>query len=275
MKRSNVRLATAVHSIVVLLLLCIASVSQLAAAQTLKTVVDAGVVRVAMSGDQQPFNFTYGRGNKIVGIDVDLAKELARVMNVRLEIVPVPFDELMAALDDGRADMVISGMTITAPRTLDVSFVGPYMLSGKSVLVTQQAAARYSTPADLNVGSVKLAALRGSTSESLVRRDLPEPTLVPVADYDEGVKKLMAGEVDGMVADAPILAYTRNRYPDAKLEMLTPQLSVEPLGVVISREDPQFENLLRNYLNLFEKTGLLLRLYDRWFGVGSGDLYRQ
>ena len=275
MKRSNVRLATAVHPIVLLLLLCIASVSQLAAAQTLKTVVDEGVVRVAMSGDQQPFNFTYGRGNKIVGIDVDLARELARVMNVRLEIVPVPFDELMAALDDGRADMVISGMTITAPRTLDVSFVGPYMLSGKSVLVTQQAAARYSTPADLNVGSVKLAALRGSTSESLVRRDLPEPTLVPVADYDEGVKKLMAGEVDGMVADAPILAYTRNRYPDAKLEMLTPQLSVEPLGVVISREDPQLENLLRNYLTLFEKTGLLLRLYDRWFGVGSGDLYRQ
>ena len=177
--------------------------------------------------------------------------------------------------DDGRADMVISGMTITAPRTLDVSFVGPYMLSGKSVLVTQQAAARYSTPADLNVGSVTLAALRGSTSESLVRRELPEPKLVPVADYDEGVKKLMAGEVDGMVADAPILAYTRNRHPDANLAMLTPQLSVEPLGVVISREDPQFENLLRNYLNLFEKTGLLLRLYDRWFGVGSGDLYRQ
>ena len=275
MKRSNVRLATAVHPIVLLLLLCIASVSQLAAAQTLKTVVDEGVVRVAMSGDQQPFNFKYGRGNKIVGIDVDLAKELARVMNVRLEIVPVPFDELMAALDDGRADMVISGMTITAPRTLDVSFVGPYMLSGKSVLVTQQAAARYSTPADLNVGSVTLAALRGSTSESLVRRELPEPKLVPVADYDEGVKKLMAGEVDGMVADAPILAYTRNRHPDANLAMLTPQLSVEPLGVVISREDPQFENLLRNYLNLFEKTGLLLRLYDRWFGVGSGDLYRQ
>ncbi|MEE4111007.1 MAG: transporter substrate-binding domain-containing protein, partial [Halieaceae bacterium] len=97
----------------------------------------------------------------------------------------------------------------------------------------------------------------------------------PVADYDEGVKKLMAGEVDGMVADVPILAYTRNRYPDAELELLMPQLSVEPLGIVISRDDPQLENLLRNYVAMFETTGLLLRLYDRWFGVGSGDLYRQ
>ena len=275
MKRSTHCLATAAQSIALLLVLCIATVSQLAAAQTLQQIVDDGVVRVAMSGDQQPFNFKWGRGNKIVGIDVDLAGELARVMNVQLEIVSVPFDELMTALSDGRADMVISGMTITAPRTLDVSFVGPYMLSGKSVLVTQQAAAQYATPAELNDSRVKLAALRGSTSESLVLRDLPEPSLVPVADYDEGVKKLMAGEVDGMVADAPILAYTRNRYTDANLELLMPQLSVEPLGIAISRDDPQLENLLRNYLMLFEKTGLLLRLYERWFGVGSGDLYQQ
>jgi polar amino acid transport system substrate-binding protein len=275
MKRSNFRLATAVRPVILLLVLCVASVSQLAAAQTLKRIVDEGVLRVAMSGNQQPFNFKYGRGNKIVGIDVDLATELARVMNVELEIVPVPFDELVDALTDGRADMVISGMTITAPRSLDVSFVGPYMLSGKSVLVTRKAAAERSTPAELNDDGVTLAALRGSTSESLVRRDLPEPTLVPVADYDEGVKKLMAGEVDGMVADVPILAYTRNRYPDAELELLMPQLSVEPLGIVISRDDPQLENLLRNYVAMFETTGLLLRLYDRWFGVGSGDLYRQ
>ena len=275
MKRSTHCLATAAQSIALLLVLCIATVSQLAAAQTLQQIVDDGVVRVAMSGDQQPFNFKWGRGNKIVGIDVDLAGELARVMNVQLEIVSVPFDELMTALSDGRADMVISGMTITAPRTLDVSFVGPYMLSGKSVLVTQQAAAQYATPAELNDSRVKLAALRGSTSESLVLRDLPEPSLVPVADYDEGVKKLMAGEVDGMVADAPILTYTRNRYTDANLELLMPQLSVEPLGIAISRDDPQLENLLRNYLMLFEKTGLLLRLYERWFGVGSGDLYQQ
>jgi polar amino acid transport system substrate-binding protein len=257
-----------------MLLLCVASASQLAAAETLKRIVDDGVVRVAMSGNQQPFNFKYGRGNKIVGIDVDLARELARVMNVELEIVSVPFDELVEALTDGRADMIISGMTITAPRSLDVSFVGPYMLSGKSVLVTQKAAAERSSPMELNEDSVTLAALRGSTSESLVRRDLPKPTLVSVADYDEGVQKLMAGEVDGMVADVPILAYTRNRYPDAELEMLLPQLSAEPLGIVISRDDPQLENLLRNYLAMFEKTGLLLRLYDRWFGVGSGDLYR-
>lgn len=275
MKQSNSCLAAAVQRVVLLLVLCVASMSQLAAAQTLKKIVDAGVVRVAMSGNQQPFNFKYGRGNKIVGIDVDLAEELARVMNVRVEIVPVPFDELMTALTDGRADMVISGMTITAPRSLEVSFVGPYMLSGKSVLVTQQAAAQRATPADLNDASVKLAALRGSTSESLVSRDLPEASLVTIADYDEGVKKLMAGDVDGMVADVPILAYTRNLYEDAELELLMPQLSVEPLGIVISREDPQLENLLRNYLAVFENTGLLLRLYDRWFGVGSGDLYQQ
>ncbi|GAB5413761.1 MAG: transporter substrate-binding domain-containing protein [Congregibacter sp.] len=275
MHPSNSRFGNTVQSLVLLVLLCIAGAAQMAAAQNLKTIVDSGVVRVAMSGDQQPFNFTYGRSGKVVGIDVDLAKELARVMNVRLEIVSLPFDELTKALTDGRADMVISGMSITAPRSVDFSFIGPYMLSGKGVLATKQAAAQRSTPQALNSSDVTLVALQGSTSESLARRDLAEAKLVAVAGYDEAVKKLMAGEVDGMVADVPILAYTRNRYPDAELELLEPQLSVEPLGIVISREAPQLENLLRNYLAVFENTGLLLRLYDRWFGVGSGDLYRR
>jgi polar amino acid transport system substrate-binding protein len=59
------------------------------------------------------------------------------------------------------------------------------------------------------------------------------------------------------------------RYPDAGLGIIEPQLSVEPLGVAIAKGDPQFENLLRNYLYAFDKGGLIPRLRKQWFEDNS------
>lgn len=245
-----------------------------AAESVLDRVVDQGVLRVAMSGEQQPFNFVYGKNKSVVGFDVDLAEELADLMKVRLELIQMPFDELLGSLEQGKSDMVISGMTITAERTRRASFVGPYMLSGKSMLVSEKVFGQAKQATGFNSADVKFAALRGSTSENLVKRELPEAALIPVANYYEGIAQLLDGKVDGMVADMPILAMTRQQHQGAGLQLVTPPLSIEPLGIAIAGGDEQFENLLRNYLAVFEKTGLLLNLHRKWFEIGHGNLYR-
>ncbi len=245
----------------------------LGANPVLDRVVEQGVLKVAMSGEQQPFNFVYGKKKSVIGYDVELAESLAGLMKVKLEVVKLPFDQLIGALQDGRADMVISGMTITASRTRDVSFIGPYMLSGKSMLVSDKIMSKVKTPADLNSSDIKLAALRGSTSESLIREELPRASLTLAANYDEAVDLLLAGDVNGMVADMPILALTRQKNRDANLQLIRPPLSVEPLGIAIAKGDEQFENLLRNYLLVFEKTGLLLNLHKKWFEIGNSKIY--
>jgi len=239
----------------------------------LDRVVEQGVLRVAMSGDQQPFNFVYGKSKSVIGFDVDLAEALAGSMQVKLEVIRMPFGELIDAVVQGRADMVISGMTITPERTRKVSFVGPYMLSGKSLLATAKLMSKTKDIAGLNSPDVKLVALKGSTSESLVQQKLPKVSLAVVAKYDEGVQMLLAGKVNGMVADMPILALTRQQHRDSDLHLVTPPLSTEPLGVAIARGDEQFENLLRNYLLAFEKKGLFVELHKKWFVIGNRNIY--
>ena len=239
----------------------------------LDRVVEQGVLKVAMSGSQQPFNFVYGKQKSVIGFDVDLAEAVARLMKVKLEVVRMPFDELIGAVEEGRADMVISGLTITAARTRKLSFVGPYMLSGKSMLASAKVMSKLKTPANFNKSSVKLVALKGSTSESLIQQELPKASLISVASYDDGVQKLLAGKVTGMVADMPILALTRQQHRNANLQLMNPPLSIEPLGIAIARGDEQLENLLRNYLLVFEKTGLLLRLHKKWFEIGNSNIY--
>jgi polar amino acid transport system substrate-binding protein len=254
------------------LALCLSSLC-FGAGPVLDRVVEQGVLRVAMTGDQQPFNFVYGRKKSVIGFDVDLAEALARTMNVKLEVIRIPFDKLIDTVEQGKADMVISGMTITPARTRRVSFIGPYMLSGKSLLATPKLMSKITPSAGFNSSGTKLAALRGSTSESLVQQQLPKASLTAVANYDEGVEMLLAGKVNGMVADMPILALTRQRYRDSNLHLVTPPLSTEPLGIAIARGDEQFENLLHNYLLAFEKTGLFVSLHKKWFEIGNQNIY--
>jgi polar amino acid transport system substrate-binding protein len=254
------------------LALCLSSLS-FGAGPVLDSVVEQGVLKVAMSGDQQPFNFVYGKKKSVIGFDVDLAEALARLMNVKLEVIRMPFDELIVAVEDGRADMVISGMTITATRTRNVSFIGPYMISGKSMLACAGIVSKLKTPAGFNGSGIKLVALKGSTSESLIQQELPKASLTTVANYAEGLEMLLGGKVNGMVADMPILALARQQNRDANLQLITPPLSIEPLGIVIASGDQQFENLLRNYMLVFEKTGLLLNLHKKWFEIGHSNIY--
>jgi polar amino acid transport system substrate-binding protein len=252
--------------------LCLSSLSH-GAGPVLDRVVEQGVLKVAMSGNQQPFNFVYGKNKSVIGFDVDLARELAGLMKVKLEVVKMPFDELLGAVEAGRADMVISGMTITAARTRNVSFIGPYMLSGKSMLASARVMGQLKTREGFNSPDIKLVALKGSTSESLIQQQLPKTALTTVAAYEEGLQILLTGEADGMVADMPILALARQQHRDANLQLMTPPLSIEPLGIVIARGDEQFENLLRNYMSVFEKTGLFLSLHKKWFEIGHSNPY--
>lgn len=246
-----------------LLALCLSGTA-LAGSPVLDRVVKNGVLKVAMSGDQPPFN-AISRDKSLIGFDVDLANAMAGAMKVKLELVEVPFGDLMSTLKNGKADMVISGMGITPERTKSVTFVGPYMMSGKSILVGAAAQAKVQTGADFNKPDITLLALENSTSETFVKRKLPDAKLKTIATYEEGVQMVISGKADAMVADMPACKLSILRNPNSGLAVIEPPLSVEPVGIAITMNDAQFENLVRNYLTTFEKIGLTTQLRQKWF----------
>ena len=116
---------------------------------TLQRVIDFKVLRVGMSANQPPMTMTNREGG-LMGFDVDLAKALAMAMKVKLDIKTMPFGELMMALEEDKIDMVISGMSITPERTELVSFVGPYMMSGKSILTKNSVLGKITSTEEFN-----------------------------------------------------------------------------------------------------------------------------
>jgi ABC-type amino acid transport substrate-binding protein len=239
------------------------STQTFAASPTLDKVLKDRILTVAMSGDQPPFN-VMSRNKNMIGYDVDLANYFASTMQVQLKIVQMPFGDLAEAVKKGKADLVISGMAITAQRSQDLTFIGPYNISGKSMLTTR-ANAEKGKDVDFNNPDVRIVALKNSTSESFAKMQLPATKLKTISDYEEGIKLLLSGEADAMIADMTIAKLTVLRNPEAGLVTNKTPLSIEPLGIAMANNDPQFANLIGNYLSTFEKMGITKKLNEKWF----------
>jgi polar amino acid transport system substrate-binding protein len=234
------------------------------AEDTLQRIIDFKVLNVGMTADQPPMN-TVNRNGNVMGFDVDVARALAKAMRVKLDIKIMPFSQLMEALEKDEIDMIISGMAITPERTEQVSFVGPYMMSGKSLLTKDSVLARAREAGEFNRDGLKLLALKGSTSVSFVQEVAPEANLVEVSNYDEAVASILKGEADALVADMPVCELAQLRHPDQGLVTLPKPLTIEPIGIAISKDDVQLFNLVDNYLETYERMGLLNQLRKKWF----------
>ncbi len=182
--------------------------------------------------------------------------------------VDMPFGDLLSALEDAKVDLVISGMTATLQRNMRVAFVGPYHISGKSILARSETIAALQSEG-LNKGSLKIAALRGSTSEAFVKLRAPNADLTTTDTYDEAIDLLLSNKVDLFVADAAIIMLSQLRWPDAGLVSSNKPLTLEPIGVAVPAGDPLLLNLIENYLDALIASGALEQLEKKWFKSGA------
>ena len=252
---------------IILTLLVVVAFGATAQSQVLERVLTNGELCVGVSGNQPPFNVT-NRSGELMGLEIDLATMLAGAFGVEVKFVTKPFGDLLAVLDASEVDIVMSGMAITAERSLKHEFVGPYMLSGKSILTNERALAA-ATQADFNRSDLKLAALENSTSQRFIERNLPEAQLVTVKDYDAGVKMVISDEVDALVADMPICLLSVMRYPNDGLVTLDQPMTVEPIGIAMPTSDARLKSVIESYISAFEGTGLLDQLRKKWLEDGS------
>lgn len=231
-------------------------------------IVESGILRVGMSGGQPPYTMV-SKSGELIGFEVDIANMLAGAMGVELKLVQKPFAELLPALKKGEVDLVMSGMTMTARRNLEAAFVGPYQVSGKSILTKSSTLAAIAETEDLDQSTVHLVALKDSTSQQFVKVVWPDAQYTAVSDYDAGVKMVLDGKADAMVADYPICALSLLRFPEAGLATLNKPLTIEPIGIAIPAGDTVLLNMVENYLGALEMIGVLEVLEEEWFDNGS------
>jgi polar amino acid transport system substrate-binding protein len=236
--------------------------------QILSGIIKKGEIRIGMTGKQPPFTMK-SKSGELIGYEVDLAKALAKNMGVELKLVEMPFSDLMGALKAGKIDGIMSGMTITPERNLSALFAGPYLLSGKSILTKSSKVSEFAGANALNGKKFKIIGLKGSTSEQFLKNFMSKHEIILVNNYDEGVNMILNDKADAMVADKPICVLTVLKNQGKDLVTTEEPLTVEPIGMALPPNDPQFLNLVVNYLASLQLSGTLPQLEKQWFNDGA------
>jgi len=235
---------------------------------TARRIEKTKVLRVGTSGDSPPMSARTFEG-ELIGFDIDLARALASILEVELELVRMPFHDLLDAVERGEVDIAISAITMTPKRNLRVAFAGPYYLSTKTMLAKPEILKGVTRLSDLKGRGLRVIAVDGGSSERMVRSVLPDSQKSFPSNQQAAMEVVLAGAADVFVADYPVAAFALLKYPTAGLIAVESAFTAEPIGIAIHGDDPLFVNLIENYLHTLEYVGLLDQFKARWFEDAS------
>ncbi len=234
------------------------------AGQVIDRIKNNGELVLGTPGDFPPFSVTSDQGD-LIGFDISLARELSKSMNVNLRIVRLPFHELIPNLEAGKVDMIMSGLSITPRRNMEIAFVGPYGNSGQAFVGRNEIVESLDEPLDLNREGLTIAVLQDTTAEMTVRAVLPKTEAIFTRSLDQALIMLLNNEIDGIISDYPFCKVAEFRYKERGFSVYDKILSYEQLGIGVPAGDPLFINLLSNYLNLLIGSGALKAMQEFWF----------
>lgn len=248
------------------------------AGDALDRVKQTGILTVATNIDWPPQSFL-NDNNEMDGFDIDVAKEIARRLEVGVEFVTPDWTVITAGNWAGRWDISVGSMTPTTERGQVLDFPGVYYYNPVSFAVHKESFAQ--TKADLN--GKKVGACASCTSEFYLRQDLNiDAEGVPPFTYDvmPGEIVLVAGQetaihfdnlrlgdgvrLDGLLESLQIIREAIDR--GLPIRVLGTPAFYAPYAIAIEKGDVEFNHALSDIIQLMHRDGTLSSISKKWYG---------
>jgi polar amino acid transport system substrate-binding protein len=256
-------LAIAIPVLFCLATTAIGSDIELAKKSTLEEIIQRGELRVGFEAGYLPFEMADKTG-RFIGFDIDMAKEMAKAMDVKFVPVNTSWDGIIPALNTKKFDILISGMTITQKRNLSVNFADPYIIVGQTILLNKKWEGKVKSYKDLNDPKFVITSKLGTTGEQAVKRMIPRATYKSFEVETEAALEMMNGKADATVYDLPFCATFMAQQGAGKVIFLDEPFTFEPLAWAIRKGDPDFMNWLNNFLRQVKNDGRYDVIYNKW-----------
>jgi len=274
--------------LVLAFIVCIPAVTlgadvELAKDSTLEGILRRGKLRVGFEAGYMPFQMVDNRGGlrqrtlrhadvrkggqqlHYIGFDIDVAFEMAKELGVKFVPVDTLWPSIIPALNLGRFDIIMSGMSVTAERKKKVDFADPYMTIGQTILLNKKHANVIESYKDLNDPKYTVTSKPGTTGEEAVKRLIPNSTYKPFDTEEECAMAVLNGRADAFVYDLPFNAVFIAMHGTDKLVFLDQPFTTEPLAWAIRKNDPDFLKWLNKFLEDIRKDGRYDKIYNKWF----------
>ncbi|MBV2822863.1 ABC transporter permease subunit [Staphylococcus aureus] len=225
--------------------------------QTWEKIKERGELRVGLSADYAPMEFEHTVNGKTeyAGVDIDLAKKIAKDNNLKLKIVNMSFDSLLGALKTGKIDIIISGMTSTPERKKQVDFSDSYMMTKNIMLVKKDKVNEYKDIKDFN--NKKLGAQKGTEQEKIAQTEIENASITSLSRLPDVILALKSGKVEGAVVEKPVAEAYLKQNP--KLGISNVKFNEEEKDTVIAvpKDSPKLLSQINKTIKEVKDKGLI------------------
>jgi len=226
---------------------------------TIDKIKKEGKLVIGTSPDYPPFE-SLDKNNNVIGFDIDMMQAVADKLGVKLEIVQMGFDGLIAGLNAKKFDIMAAGVSVTDERKQSVDFSKPYIVGKDAVVVNTSVTKPITKLEDLK--GMKVAVQIGTVQADALKQvqgvDVKEYNL-----FTECAQAVAAKQADALfLAEAVANAFIK---ADPKNLKLAASLSAKDTAYALRKDTPDLTEVVNQTIDELQKSGKFDELLAKWF----------
>lgn len=221
----------------------------------------ARTLRVAMELAYPPFETKDDAGNPS-GVSVTFMQDFADAYGYDLQIDNISFDGLIPSLQTGKADAVMSSITITPEREEEVDFTDPYAMAQLAILAGADSGVEQAE--DLNQADKTVAVKTGSTGDVYATKNLANAQILRLADESACVTEVAQGRADGFLYDQLTIYRNNLANPDTTRAVFIPFQDPEAWGIAVASGNDELREELNAFIAESKENGEFDRLTEQY-----------
>ena len=187
--------------------------------------------------------YEYYEGGEIVGVDIDIANEIAKELGKKLVIKDIAFDSIVNEVKSGKADFAAAGISYSDERAKEVDFTVNYATSKQVVIVTEDS--DISLPEQIK--DKRIAVQLGSIADTYVTKEYKDATITRQKKYLAAIQDLKTGKVDCVVMDE--LPAQEILKENSGLKILDKELTQDKYGMIVKKGNKELLDSINKVLN--------------------------
>lgn len=237
--------------------------TQTAMTSGVQKVLEKGELVVGCSPVVEGVCYQDTQSGEYVGMIPDIINGYAAELGVKVKWEPLEWSTLIAAVNNGKVDMMAAHMTMTIARTANITFTDPWISDASMACV--RADSSFNSLADLNQPGVKIGSGEGSSYNEIIPQLFPNAELVilPTTAWQDALK---TGRIDAMYDDSISFPGPISR-SNGELRLIDEKQGAFLYGFGVPMGDEIFKDSLDIYLQTIKSDGRYGDIYQKWFGL--------
>ncbi|PTE67883.1 glutamate ABC transporter permease [Staphylococcus devriesei] len=244
---------------------------------TWKRIKESGELKVGLSADYAPLEFekTVNGKSEYEGVDIELAKKIAKDNDVKLKIVNMQFDSLLGALKTGKIDLIISGMTSTPERKKEVDFSEPYMETSNTLLIRKVDLDKYHDLKDFS--KKKIGAQKGTEQEKIAQTEIDKAEVSSLDRLPDAILALKSKKIDGLVIEKPVAEAYIKQNKELTFAKVSFNEAKKPTVIAVPKQSPMLLERVNKTISDVKDKNLINSYMDKASKamVDDGNFYQK